>query len=137
MRRSLWLAIALGSVLLPGCGGGGGGKSPTSPTTNPSPQTVVITVQDDQFVPKSVNINVGDTVRWVLGGSPNAGHTVTANDGSFDSGKVFTSSGAVFEHTFTAAGTTVLYHCQTHYVCCQMQGSIRVGDSAPPPPTGY
>jgi len=137
MRRSLWLAIALGSALLAGCGGGGGGKSPTSPTNTPTPQVVVVSVQDDQFVPKQVNINVGDTVRWVLGGSANAGHTVTANDGSFDSGKVFTSSGAAFEHTFTTAGTTVLYHCQTHYVCCQMQGSIRVGDSAPPPPTGY
>ncbi len=141
MRRSLWLSIALGSALMAlvtGCGGGGGGKSPTSPpTTTPSGQVVTVTVMDDQFVPKQVTINPGDTVRWVLGGSPSAGHTVTANDGSFDSGKVFTSSGASFQHTFTTSGTTVLYHCQTHYVCCQMQGSVRVGDSAPPPPTGY
>jgi plastocyanin len=137
MRHPLWLAIAFGSALLAGCGGGGGGKTPTSPTPVGSPQVVVVTVQDNQFVPKQVNVNPGDTVRWVLSGSSNAGHTVTANDGSFDSGKVFTSSGAAYEHTFSQEGQTVLYHCQTHYVCCQMQGSVRVGSSAPPPPTGY
>lgn len=137
MRHSRWLALAFGSVLLAACGGGGGGKSPTAPPTVTSPQVVVVGIQDDQFVPKQVIINPGDTVRWVLMGSATAGHTVTANDNSFDSGKIFTQSGAVFEHTFTTTGTTILYHCQTHYVCCQMQGSVRVGESAPPPPTGY
>lgn len=137
MRHSRWLALAFGSALLAACGGGGGGKSPTAPPPITSPQVVVVAVQDDQFIPKQVTINPGDTVRWVLMGSSTAGHTVTANDGTFDSGKVFTKSGATFERTFTASGTTVLYHCQTHYVCCQMQGSVRVGENSPPPPAGY
>ncbi len=137
MRQSRWLAIAIASALLAACGGGGGGKSPTAPPPITSPQVVVVGIQDDQFVPKEVNVNVGDTVRWVLMGSATAGHTVTANDGSFDSGKIFTQGGAVFEHTFVKGDTTTLYHCQTHYVCCQMQGSVRVGQNAPPPTTGY
>jgi len=141
-HSSRWIALGIasvfGSALLACGGGGGGGKSPTAPpTTTGSPQVVVVGVQDDQFVPKEVSINPGDTVRWVLMGSTNAGHTVTANDSSFDSGKVFTSSGAVFEHTFNNDGATVTYHCQTHFVCCHMQGSVRVGSKAPPPPTGY
>jgi len=123
------------SAILAACGSSY--KSPTSPTPVSSPQVVVVGVEDDQFVPKDVSINPGDTVRWVLMGSTNAGHTVTAEDGSFDSGKVFTSGGAVFEHTFTKAGVTTMYHCQTHYVCCHMQGAVRVGDNAPVPNPGY
>ncbi len=136
MRHSLCFAALSAVALLAACGGSGG-KSPTAPTNVTSPQVVVVSVQDDQFVPKEVNINPGDTVKWVLMGSATVGHTVTANDGSFDSGKVFTQAGATFQHTFTQSGVTTLYHCQTHYVCCMMQGSVRVGQDAPPPTTGY
>lgn len=137
MRRSLLLTFVSAAALLAACGGGGGSKSPTAPPTVAAPQTVTVSVEDDQFVPKEVQINPGDTVKWVLMGSSTVGHTVTANDGSFDSGKVFTASGASFQHTFTTTGVTILYHCQTHYVCCMMQGSVRVGDNAPVPTAGY
>lgn len=135
MHRSSLFALAFASVVLAACGSSY--KSPTSPTPVSSPQVVVVGVEDDQFVPKDVSINPGDTVRWVLMGSANAGHTVTAEDGSFDSGKIFTQSGAVFEHTFSKAGTTTMYHCQTHYVCCHMQGAVQVGQNAPNPAPGY
>lgn len=135
MHRSRMIALAAGSVLLAACGSSY--KSPTSPTPVTSPQVVVVGVSDDLFVPKDVTINPGDTVRWVLMGSANAGHTVTAEDGSFNSGMTFTQSGAVFEHTFTQAGKTTMYHCQTHYVCCHMQGAVQVGQDAPKPDPGY
>jgi len=122
------------------CSGGGGG-SPTSPGNTPSsnPSQIVVEVQDDAFSPKSISIQPGDTVVWRLTGSPSAGHTVTDLDGTFDSGHVFTSAGATFQHTFTSAdaGKTFQYKCQTHYACCMMQGSIRVGDNAPTPAPGY
>jgi len=121
------------SALLASCGGGGGGSTPTSPnpTPTPSPQVVLIQVQDNQFSPKDVTINPGDTVRWVRVGGASA-HTVTAADGSFDSGAVFQKDGDSFERTFGTSGKTVDYTCKAHYGCCRMAGSIRVGASAPP-----
>ena len=117
------------SALLSSCGGGGGGSTPTSPT--PSSQVVVVQVQDNQFSPKDVVINAGDTVRWVRVGGASA-HTVTADDGSFDSNAIFQKDGDTFERTFATAGRTVDYTCKAHYGCCKMSGSIRVGTSAPP-----
>lgn len=46
------------------------------------------------------------------------------------SGFVFSSTGDFFEHTFESDtdGQTFMYSCVTHKDCCEMQGSIRVGD---------
>ena len=119
------------SVLLSSCGGGGGHSTPTSPTPTTSPQVVVVQVQDNQFSPKDISINPGDTVRWVRvgGASP---HTVTADDGSFDSMAIFQKDGDTFQQTFGADGKTINYTCKAHYACCGMSGSVRVGSSAPP-----
>lgn len=110
--------------------GGGGGSS--------SGNVVTVEIVDNAFEPQSVQINPGDTVRWTLtGGSLN--HTTTAMNSSWDSGFAFQVSGATFERTFTAAddGKTLQYFCSTHQACCQMQGSIQIGQGAPPPPPGY
>jgi plastocyanin len=132
-RISGTLALA---VLLASCGGGGGGGStPTTPGT-PGPQVIVVQIQDDKFSPKDVTINPGDTVRWVMSGS-HSGHTVTALDGSFDSGMAFNQTGASYERTFATAGKTYEYQCKTHYGCCQMAGAIRVGSNSPDPHPGY
>ena len=126
------LALA---ALLASCGGGGGSSTPTSPGT-PGSQVIVVQIKDDQFSPKDVTINPGDTVRWVMAGT-HQGHTVTATDGSFDSGMVFNQSGASFQRTFSVAGQTVEYQCKTHYNCCGMAGAIKVGSNAPDPHPGY
>lgn len=132
------LAAVLATVLLAlACGGGGGGKSPTAPGTPTTPKTVVITISDDMYSPKSVTINPGDTVQWVLAPSSLTTHTVTDTGGAFDSGFIFTSAGMTFSKTFTANSTTYNYSCKTHGACCGMKGSVLVGDSAPPPNTGY
>ena len=34
-------------------------------------------------------------------------------------------------------GRTFGYSCASHAVCCNMRGSVRVGNSAPPAPPGY
>ena len=52
---------------------------------------------------------VGDTVVWRNGDGTN--HTVTANDGLFDSGYI--APGGTFAHTFTKAGVYP-YHCTIH-----------------------
>jgi plastocyanin len=117
---------------------GGGSSSPTAPVATPMPTLVTVEIQDSAYSPKSVVVQPGDRVRWVFRGSL-AGHTVSAEDGSFDSGFVFTQSGATYERVFGTdlAGRTITYKCNSHYFCCQMQGSVRVGSGAPPPPPGY
>lgn len=131
--RFAWLPVAL---LLAACGGGGGhGMSPTTPA---APQTITVEIVDTAFNPQEIKVSPGDTVQWVLHGALTT-HTTTEQNGLWDSGQAFTTQGATFSHTFTQAdlGKTFLYYCKTHKACCQMQGSVRVGDSAPPPNPGY
>lgn len=134
MTLSRWLVGSLGSILLLSCGGGGGGgNSPTEPQPR-GPQVITIEVRDNSYSPKSVTIQPGDTVRWVLRGNDPT-HTATAVDGSFNA--AFAQAGATFERRFDADNRTFDYSCQSHRGCCQMQGSIRVGENAPRPMPGY
>ncbi len=131
------LAMILGvSLAAYSCGGGGsGGGGPTAPPAPRTPQVHVVQVRDFGYEPRSITIEPGDTVRWVLSGSDHT-HTVTARNGDFNSGVVFTASGAMFERRFDQRGTWD-YSCQAHRDCCQMQGSIRVGENSPLPSPGY
>lgn len=136
IARTLAVAAALTASIV-ACGGGGDG-SPTAPPPTPAPGTRVVQVIDNAYTPQQVVVQPGTTVRWVMRGS-DPGHTVTARNGAFDSGFVFHADGDVFEHTFTQAdlGSTFEYSCASHQGCCQMQGSVRVGQNAPPPAPGY
>ena len=124
------------SLAVYSCGGGGsnGGGSPTDPPPRPA-QTIIVQVKDNSYEPKSITIEPGDTVRWVLSGNDHT-HTVTAVNGAFDSGTAFPASGATFERRFDARGTFD-YSCKAHKQCCLMQGSVRVGTNSPPPGPGY
>lgn len=133
----LFLGAAAAALTAPGCGGGGGnggGGGPTDP--GPVTQTVTVELSDFAFSPRSVTIQPGTTVVWVLRGNDRT-HTVTALDGAFNSGAVFTQPGATFQRTFSQDGQTFDYRCTAHADCCNMQGSVRVGNSAPPPRPGY
>lgn len=135
--RSLVLSGTLATLLAAaGCGGGGGGNGggPTAP--NPTGAVVTVEVSEHVFEPRSVTVTAGTTVRWVMRGADPT-HTVTATDGAFDSGTVFTRAGATFERVFNEDGRTFNYACQAHDACCSMRGSVRVGDTAPPPNPGY
>jgi plastocyanin len=68
-----------------------------------------VSVVDFAFSPKTLTVEPGDTVTW----TNNSGlpHTVTADDGSFDSGSL--GPGQTFTHTFGVAAT-VPYHCSFH-----------------------
>jgi LPXTG-motif cell wall-anchored protein len=88
-------------------------------------------VQDFSYSPQTVTIKAGESVTWTSSGpSP---HTVTADDGSFDSGTL--NPGQSFSHAFATAGT-FKYHCQFH----QAQGMIgtvvvQAATTTPPPST--
>jgi plastocyanin len=79
----------------PAAGGGGGSSA--------------VTIQNFAFNPASLTVAVGTTVTWT--NQDSAGHTVTADDGSFGSDTL--ASGATFTQTFSKAGT-VAYHCNIH-----------------------
>lgn len=136
------LRFISGTVILTAlaCGGGGGGgtSAPTLPPPPPAPNIVTIDVLDNSFDPKQVQVQPGTTVRWVLqGNAPN--HTTTEMATTWDSGFTLVNPGDFFEHTFTEAddNQTFEYSCVTHKDCCEMQGSIQVGQNAPPPTPGY
>ena len=77
-------------------------------------------VNDPGYTPDNITVVLGinNTVQWV--NNDNMPHTVTAVDGSFDSGNM--NAGANFTHTFTQAGT-YQYLCVYHH---WMHGSVTV-----------
>ena len=127
------------AAMLAGCGGGGGGggggtasssggggSSSSCPkggttsgtgtetvTINPDPNTI------GRFDPKTVNAKVGDTIEWTWADTASP-HTVTANDGSFDS--CTQNAGFKFFVTVSKAGD-IQYHCTLH---SGMVGDIKV-----------
>lgn len=104
------LTLLLG-VLLAACGGGGtpsssdGGSSGGAGTTSGTE----VTIKDFAFSPATLTVAVGDAVTWT--NQDSATHTVTADDGSFDSGDL--AQGDTFSQTFDTAGTYA-YHCAMH-----------------------
>ena len=94
----------------------------------------VVTQSGFTFSPASINVAVGDTVRFVRTGGT---HTVTSGTGCTSSG-LFNSplSAAVRSYTWavpaSVAGTVVGYYCVPH--CgSNMVGSITVAAAAPSP----
>ncbi|HUP42909.1 MAG TPA: metal-binding protein, partial [Thermoanaerobaculia bacterium] len=81
-RATLAFALAAGGVLVACGGGGGGGGTPTDPNPPSNPSVVTVELNEFAYEPRSVTIQPGQTVRWVMRGSDPT-HTVTAIDGAF------------------------------------------------------
>ena len=81
-------------------------------------QTASILISGFSFQPDSINVAAGSTVVWT--NEDSAPHTITADDGSFQSPRM--NSGGKFEHTFSQPGTYE-YHCAIHPA---MKGEISV-----------
>jgi plastocyanin len=71
------------------------------------------------YNPNSAKAKVGDTVQWTWT-DDSAQHSVTSDDGKFDSG--LQGKGSTFDQKFTSAGT-YKYHCSVHP---QMLGQVTV-----------
>jgi plastocyanin len=99
-----------------------------TPTPTPLPSPIAgapgrtVTIVDFAFEPGEVRVPVGATVAWQNAGT--APHTVTAGDGSFDSGTI--AAGASFSRTFDAPGSFA-FACQFHP---EMTGTVVVGVDA-------
>ena len=80
--------------------------------------TQSVDISNFAFNPGTIKIAVGTRVTWT--NSDSAPHTVTADAGEFDSGRL--QPGATFEYTFDAIGTFA-YHCALH---ASMHGTVEV-----------
>jgi plastocyanin len=101
LKRFLYLSSALSLMMLLTL-------APTAEAQN-NQKVVTVSIRDFFFDPANIAVAPGTTVRWVNQG--NAPHTVTANDRSFDSGRL--NPGQSFTHTFQGAGT-FSYFCEIH-----------------------
>nr|BAJ19084.1 putative copper-binding protein [Streptomyces sp. SANK 62799] len=75
-------------------------------------------IEGFRFVPQSVTVSVGDSVRWI--NNDNADHTTTSDGPSWDSGVL--TPGRSFTRVFATRGTFT-YHCAIHP---SMTGTITV-----------
>ena len=78
-----------------------------------------VNIGDNFFDPPQAAVEPGSTITWTNKGDEP--HTVTADDGSFDSGRL--NPGDSYTVAFDGQGT-VTYHCEIHP---EMRGSVTVG----------
>jgi plastocyanin len=132
VRPKIWFCLLAMSLLvvLTACGGDTASTSPTpapttaattaltpTPTTAPTDTTTTATTSNGNsvalasfaFSPTSLTVKVGTKVTWTNNDSVT--HTVTADQGAFDSGDL--APGKSFSFTFSKAGT-YSYHCNIH-----------------------
>jgi hypothetical protein len=91
------------------------------------PPGPAVSATDNEFTPRELAIQPGQTVTWVNNGQ--TAHTVTADNGSYNSGLF--QPGAIFKHTFTKPGRYP-YYCSLHGAAggYGMAGVIVVGGSS-------
>jgi plastocyanin len=71
--------------------------------------TNTVKIQGMAFSPSVITVTAGTTVKWT--NYDNVAHTVTSDDGLFDSGSI--STNGTFSQTFDSTGTYD-YHCTPH-----------------------
>lgn len=76
---------------------------------NTKPKKARVTIKNFRFAPQTIRKKGPVKVTWV--NKDNASHTITADDGSFDSGII--TDGETYPYTFTKKGT-YSYHCENH-----------------------
>lgn len=96
---------------------GGGTETPPAAAVDDS-AAMTVEIVDFAFGPNTLEIPAGTTVIWSH--MDTAPHTATADDGSFDSGRM--ENGGTFSQTFDTPGTYT-YFCELHP---RMMGTIVV-----------
>jgi plastocyanin len=80
-----------------------------APTAGAQGKTTTVSIKNFAFNPPNATVSAGTTVTWV--NNDQTAHTVTANDGAFDSGTL--QPGKSYSFKFDKAGTYA-YHCNIH-----------------------
>lgn len=89
-----------GEAPVPGSGGGAG---------TGAAQVHQVTLSNSHFQPATLELRAGDTVVW--NNTDFIDHTATADDGSFDTGKI---EGGKSKRTVLRKKGTIAYHCRYH-----------------------
>ncbi|HZN13322.1 MAG TPA: cupredoxin domain-containing protein [Acidimicrobiales bacterium] len=122
MRARLLLLIALAFPVLAACGTDSDSGSASDTTVAAATSTTAaaggITIKGFKFAPTPLSAKVGDTI--TVTNEDGTNHSVTADDGSFDTDKFSTGNKTI---KVEKAGT-VNYHCKVHDY---MKGVIQVG----------
>jgi plastocyanin len=124
-RLAVLALLAIGGLIAVGCGGSSNNNQSGSPTTTAASTTTggasggsTATIQNFAFHPATLNAKAGQRATW--SNDDSTAHTVTADNGSFDSGNL--SPGKTFSTTLARSGT-LKYHCSIHPF---MQGTVSV-----------
>ena len=80
-----------------------------APTAAAQGKTTTVSIKNFAFNPPNATVAPGTTVTWV--NNDQTAHTVTANDGAFDSGTL--QPGQSYSFVFDKPGTYA-YHCNIH-----------------------
>jgi plastocyanin len=106
--RKRWIVAAIILLSATALAGSFVSKSVSAVTPAPASTADTVTISNFQFAPRVVRVKAGAEVTWQV---KEGTHTVTADDGSFESQAL--SAGQKFSHTFTKAGT-YRYYCSFH-----------------------
>jgi plastocyanin len=115
------IPVAACHAYLPGCvpAGGTGGTARVTVSIDPDWNPF----NRGKFVPSTVTVKAGNLVTWTFNETNNP-HSITANDGTFDSCQIVGDPGTKTRFTvkFSQPGT-FKYHCRVY---SGMQGEVRV-----------
>ena len=120
MRRFAVTVAMMATIpfALGACASGKDTGLPVAPTTPAGGAATGVKIVDSAFTPQTFTVKAGTSVEWKETGV--APHSVTADDGAFDSSPgckndttKCLAQGATFEHTFAKAGR-YQYYCVIH-----------------------
>jgi len=117
-RIPKWPGLAFAALALAALVGACGSSSKPTTTATSGTSSATITIHSFTFGPAVLKVKAGTVV--TVKNTDDTDHTVTAIDGSFDTGPIHGGKSATF--TVSKAGT-VKYHCNIHNY---MNGSIQV-----------
>ena len=80
-----------------------------APAIAAAPPAATVKMTQAGFVPAALEVAAGTTITWI--NDDDMPHSVTANDGTFDSGPI--QPGKTYRWTATPPGT-IAYHCIFH-----------------------
>src|SRR5438105_685658 len=127
MSKKTLLVLAVSALLLTGCTQNSnssttGNTPPTNTNTNTATASgsASVNISNFQFSPATITVKKGTKITWT--NNDNTNHTVTATDGSFNSGNL--TNGNTFSQVFNKTGTFA-YKCTLHNM---MMGTVVVTD---------
>ena len=88
---------------------GGGGRRKTAEDAGAAANATAAEIRAMKFTQERIEVTAGTTIRWT--NNDQLQHSVTANDGSWDSGLI--NPGGTWTHTFAQPGEYA-FHCTPH-----------------------